>query len=246
MNIAAMTLLVGLCVLAQTKEDSERLLVAETSSSSAAKSAAKPTKDKPAPESSAKSKPASTTDKETKSEAKSSAAPPLASVPEPTAKNSPDKNAKDERLPFRLNDRGEMAAEAPSAGGLLLRTFGALLFIVGLIAAAGWGLRYFGIINFGKQQSEAAGLQVLDTVALGERRSLTIIKFGERLLLVGSTPQGLSLLAEQADEPERQANTMPTVRTVTDLLDTDYVPQFEQELARASLINTTWSDRRVQ
>jgi flagellar biosynthetic protein FliO len=121
-----------------------------------------------------------------------------------------------------------------------------LLLIIGFIAAAGWGLRYFGIINFGKQQGEAAGLKVMDTVQLGDRRTLTIVRFGERTLLIGSTPQGLTLLAEQADEAEVPNNFMPPVRTVTDLLDVNGHPQFEQELARASLINTPWSDGRVQ
>ena len=223
-----MTVLVGLCVLAQSKEDpsAARTLQAETSST-ASKSEAKPVKPKAAPEPSVKAK----SDKETKS---ASQAPPLASMPEP------------QPLPFKLNDRNQLATEAPSAGGMLLRTFGMLALIVGFIAAAGWGLRYFGIINFGKQQSEAAGLKVLDTVTLGERRTLTLVKFGERTLLIGSTPQGLTLLAEQSDEVLPEINYRPTVRTVTDLLDVNAVPEFEHEMARASLINTTWSDRSVQ
>ncbi len=191
-----MTVLVGLCVLAQSKEDASAARVLP----------------------------------------KASPAPPLASVPE--------SQPKEERLPFKLNDRNELATEAPSASGMLLRTFGALLLIVGVIAAAGWGLRYFGLINFGKQQGETAGLKVLDTVPLGERRTLTLVKFGERTLLIGSTPQGLTLLAEQADEAEPENGYMPTVRTVTDLLEVNAPPQFEHEMARASLINTTWSDRR--
>lgn len=232
-----MTVLVGLCVLAQSKEDTSaaRTLLAETSST-ASKSEAQPGKPKAAPEPSAKAKSASsaTSDKEIKPETKSSQAPPLASIPA------------QQPLPFKLNDRNQLATETPSAGGMLLRTFGMLALIVGFIAAAGWGLRYFGIINFGKQQSEAAGLKVLDTVTLGERRTLTLVKFGERTLLIGSTPQGLTLLAEQSDEVPPEVNYRPTVRTVTDLLDVNAVPEFEQEMARASLINTTWSDRSVQ
>ncbi|MBL8202786.1 MAG: flagellar biosynthetic protein FliO [Blastocatellia bacterium] len=176
--------------------------------------------------------------KESKPEVKASPPPPLASVPEA--------KTKEEVLPFKLNERAELATETPSASGMLLRTFGALLLIIGFIAAAGWGLRYFGLINFGKQQGEAAGLKVMDTVQLGDRRTLTIVRFGERTLLIGSTPQGLTLLAEQADEVEVPNNFMPPVRTVTDLLDVNGQPQFEQELARASLINTPWSDGRVQ
>ncbi len=228
-GIVATTCLVGLCVLAQSKEATPRVLSAETSSSALSDEAkaAKP--------------------KEIKPETKSASAPPLASVPEPATKETKEaKEAKAESLPFKLNDRAELASETPSAGGMLLRTFGVLLLILGFIAAAGWGLRYFGLINFGKQHSEAAGLKVLDTVALGERRTLTLVKFGERTLLIGSTPQGLTLLAEQTDDPEPPGNYVPTMRTVTDLLEVNAPPQFEQELARASLINTTWSDGRVQ
>jgi flagellar biosynthetic protein FliO len=211
-------------------------LIAETSSP-ASKNEAKSTK--PKTESAAKPK------TDSQAAPKPSPAPPLASVPEAPPKEV--KQAKEERLPFKLNDRAELASEAPSAGGMLLRTFGVLLLIVGFIAAAGWGLRYFGFINFGKQHSEAAGLKVLDTVPLGERRTLTLVQFGERTLLIGSTPQGLTLLAEQTDDAaEAPDNYRPPVRTVTDLLDVNAPPPFEQELARASLISPTWSDRRVQ
>jgi flagellar biosynthetic protein FliO len=229
-HIVALTFLVGLCVLAQSKEEASRVLIAETSSSASnSKHEAKSAKAKT----------------ETPSQTKSSSAPPLASVPEAPTKEA--KEVKEERLPFKLNDRAELASEAPSASGMLLRTFGVLLLILGFIAAAGWGLRYFGLINFGKPQSEVAGLKVLDTVPLGERRTLTLVQFGERTLLIGATPQGLTLLAEQTDDAaEAPDNYRPPVRTVTDLLDVNAPPPFEQELARASLINPTWSERRVQ
>jgi flagellar biogenesis protein FliO len=238
--IASLTVLAGLYVRAQS--NNAAVLMAETSSPGAAKAAkAKP----PAAEPVTKTKPviSASAAGEVKSESKAAQAPPLASVPEAQSKEATPKN---ERLPFKLNDRNEMASEAPSASGLLLRTFGALLLIVGCIAAAGWALRYFGIIQFGKPQSEVAGLKVLDTVPLGERRTLTLVKFGERTLLIGATSQGLTLLAEQTDEAEPEGGYMPTVRTVTDLLDVNAAPPFEQELTRAALVNKPWSDRRGQ
>lgn len=245
-SLIFLTLFVSSGILAQP-DAAARVLVAETSSSVAAKSGAQSTKPVPStssPSSSGSapktSTPASNSKeaKDAKPEAKASVAPPLASVPET--------KPKEETLPFKLNERADLAAETPSASGLLLRSFGALLLIVGFIAAAGWALRYFGIINFGKPQSEAAGLKVMDTVQLGDRRTLTIVKFGERTLLIGSTPQGLTLLAEQTDEAEVAGNFMPPMRTVTDLLDVNGAPQFEEELTRASLINTNWGDGRVQ
>jgi flagellar biogenesis protein FliO len=223
--MASLTVLAGLC--GQAQSNNTAVLMAETTSPGAAK----PMKAKPPAEPATKTKPI----------VSASAAGEVKSEPE--AAQAPPKN---ERLPFKLNDRGEMASEAPSAGGMLLRTFGALLLIVGFIAAAGWSLRYFGIIQFGRQQSEVAGLKVLDTVPLGERRTLTLVKFGERTLLIGATPQGLTLLAERTDEAEPDGNFMPTVRTVTDLLDVNAAPPFEQELTRAKLVNKPWSDRRGQ
>jgi flagellar biosynthetic protein FliO len=165
-------------------------------------------------------------------------APPLSSLPVAEAK-SPGTP-----LPFQLNEQA--TSEAPSISGLLARTFGALLLIIGLIAAAGWGLRYFGIVNFGKPAADTAGLKVLNTVSLGDRRSLNVVKFGERTLLIGSTTQGLTLLAEQNDEPEALGAYMPTVRTVTDLLDVEPMPRFDEELTRASLLDNVWQDRSVQ
>lgn len=229
-------------------------IVAEVSSSNQSTTkpaAAKPlgTKvDKPktaTPETAAKPKaaPASSATAETKPE-------PKAAPAESPAASTETKPESSDRLPFRLNDRTEAAPQAPSLTGLLLRTFGALLFIVGLIAAAGWALRYFGIINFGKPQSETAGLKVINTLPLGERRSLMTVKFGERTLLIGATPQGLTLLAEQAEqaEPELPGNyvPIPTMQTVTDLLGVRAGYQFEDEMAQATLAESAWHSRSMR
>jgi flagellar biogenesis protein FliO len=41
---------------------------------------------------------------------------------------------------------------------------------------------------------------VLTTVAIGDRRSLTVVRFGERTLLLGSTAQSVTLLASDDDD----------------------------------------------
>ncbi len=38
-------------------------------------------------------------------------------------------------------------------------------------------------------------MNVITTISIGDRRSLTVVRFGERTLLVGSTPQSFTLLA---------------------------------------------------
>ena len=45
-------------------------------------------------------------------------------------------------------------------------------------------------------------LRVVDAVAIGQNRSICLVEVGERLLVVGSTPQSISLLAEFRDGGE--------------------------------------------
>ena len=122
--------------------------------------------------------------------------------------------------------------EAPSAAGLLIRTLGALLLIVGLIVAAGWGIRRFGGARFGAGRKDAPALSVLTSVSLGNRRSLAIVRFGERNLLIGSTAQQLTLLA--AEDIESGETDIPVTRSVADLLKADEAKEFDQELTQAS------------
>lgn len=194
----------------------------------------------------AKAKPvaAPQTATEAKTETKTETKAPVAQATTAGVESKPEANT----LPFKLNERTESLPPAPSLTGLLLRTFGTLLFIVGLIAAVGWALRYFGIVSFGKTQSETTGLKVVNTLPLGERRSLLTVKFGERTLLIGATPQGLSLLAEQNHEVEIPGNYMPvpTVNTVTDLLGTRAGYQFEDEMAQATLADSAWHSRSIR
>lgn len=141
------------------------------------------------------------------------------------------------RLDFMHEDgRGE-PAEAPSAAGTFARTLGALLIIVGLVVAAGWGLRRFGGPRFGAAPEGAPELRVLNTVGLGDRRSLLVVRFGGRELLVGSTAQAITLLCVNDGEPALAP--VPTARSVAELLGGEaHEPflveySFEDELAAA-------------
>lgn len=119
-----------------------------------------------------------------------------------------------DRLPFMQDEQSPASADAPGSFGLLMRTVGALLLIVGLIFGAGWGLRRFGGTRFGAAQPDAPPLAVLSTVSLGERRSLAVVKFGERTLLLGSTAQAITLIAEE----EAEDHAASAVRSVASML----------------------------
>lgn len=134
----------------------------------------------------------------------------------------------DDTIAFMREEGAETASEGPSAGGLLVRTIGALMLIVGLLVAAGYALKRLGGPKFGTPRSDAPELAVLASVALGDKKSLTVVRFGERTLLVGSTTSGITLLADE-HEYDR-----PPVRSVGYLLESADSPSFEDELALAS------------
>jgi flagellar biosynthetic protein FliO len=150
----------------------------------------------------------------------------LAVSPEPTPVASPP--PADDRLPFMASEEVEAHGQPPSTMGLLVRTLGALLLIVGLIVAAAWGVKRFGGARFGTPLENAPPLAVLNSLSLGERRSLTIVRFGDRTLLLGSTAHTVTLLAEAETE-----DFGPRPRSVADILDDGNSTTFSQELFSA-------------
>jgi flagellar biosynthetic protein FliO len=135
-----------------------------------------------------------------------------------------------ERLPFMENSELQVADNNPSPAGLLLRTLGALLLIVGLIILAGWGLRRFGAGMLGNGPGTLGPeVAVLSQTPLGNNRSLTVVKFGERVLLLGATAHSFTLLSS---EPHFDLTTNPPVLSVAELLAQDGAPNFSDELAR--------------
>jgi len=150
--------------------------------------------------------------------------------PSPTdqqLQSSPTKENSD-RLPFMVDTDRENRETAPSTTGLMLRTLGALLLIIGLIVAAAWGMKRFGGPRFGAAREDAPELAVLSSIALGERRSLSIVRFGHRTLLLGTTPQAVTLLAES-----EQINVTTPVRSVAEILNDKEPVHFSAELITA-------------
>jgi flagellar biosynthetic protein FliO len=157
----------------------------------------------------------------------SAPASPTAS-PQLTVENPPAQT--NAPLPFMKNEEAQ-SAEAPSAVGLLFRTVGALLLIVGLILAAAWAMRRFSGGRFMNKDGEAPQLAVLSTIPLGDRRSLSVVKFGERTLLLGSTQQAITLLASDSQDEDLHGGVIR--RSVADLLNDNEINNFDEELARA-------------
>lgn len=134
-----------------------------------------------------------------------------------------------DRLPFMQNQSGRETEEA-SSGGLMLKTLGAMLLIVGLIFGGAWGARKLGYGNATAQNAaDEMNLSVIQTVSLGSGQTLSTVRFGEKILLVGSTAQGVTLLSEEESTP---ANSLFPTRSVAEMLDEE---AFEEEFAKAQL-----------
>lgn len=148
-------------------------------------------------------------------------------APQPSAAEPLGEN---DDIPFMRTEQA--AASEPSSASLLVKTIGAMALIVGLIFAGAWAAKKMG---FGSSRPTGAEmsveLSVLNTVSMGGGKSLCAIRFGSRTLLVGSTAQNFTLLAEDAagDDPIER----PVPRSVSEML-ADSSITFDEEFERAS------------
>lgn len=183
--------------------------------------------------------------------------------PAPVEKSAPEKNAdaaqteqpaaplppmqEGERLTFMQKDEAVERSQ-PESGSLLLKTLGAMCLIVGLIFFGAWGLKklgFAGVIAAGSAKQNAPELQILSSVAPKNGQTISVVKFGERILVVGSTAQTFTLLAEETLAPEDSAadrageesgefQALPvTPRSVAELLAEEEEISFENELEKA-------------
>ncbi len=109
-------------------------------------------------------------------------------APPPTA------SEKELQAPLTLEDGKPtpgQPVEAPPSG---LRAFGSLVLVLGLAAASLWALKKYGrgrIPGSGGQK-----LRVEETLALGDRRYVSILDAEGERFLIALTPQGISLLSK--------------------------------------------------
>jgi flagellar biosynthetic protein FliO len=81
----------------------------------------------------------------------------------------------------------------------ILKTFAALIGILGLILLLAWSFRRFGLAKGGFDKG-APGWKLLGVKALAPGKQIYIIEVGKKLLLVGSTDKTIAPLMEIDDE----------------------------------------------
>ena len=138
-------------------------------------------------------------------------------------------------LPF-LKTEQSLENSEPTTGKLLFKTFGALILIIGLIFFGAWSLKKLG---FGGKKTNSLDnipeLAVLTKVSIEKNQTLAVIKFGEKILLVGATPQNFTLLA---DESKTKSVSVKS-RSVAELLaeeNNSFANEFDYAQSRLNLL----------
>ena len=148
--------------------------------------------------------------------------------------------AEDEHLPFMQTEEMAAAPQEPSSGGLIVKSIGALLLVISLLFFGTWTLKKLGV--GGKKVNGSGGelsLTVLSTLSMGNGRTISTIQFGERILLVGATPQNFTLLAEEAPSADGFAGNP---RSVAEMLE-DEGRSFDDEFEMAQTKLGMWQNQ---
>lgn len=102
------------------------------------------------------------------------------------------------------------APATPSLLGPLVRMFGALALVLGLLFGVQWWLRQNRRSGLGR--NPANHLNVLEVKSLGHRHVLYVVGYEQQRLLVATSPAGVSLLTTLPEAtPEAGAPAAPVV-----------------------------------
>lgn len=115
------------------------------------------------------------------------------------------------------------AAETP-AGGMgfpLIRTIGGFALVISLILIAFLVARKIAPQYFNKRSIER-NLKLIESMSMGEKRSIALIQVRDRRFLIGNTPHQITLLSQLDDslslvsEAEKARSTAPTPKNLVD------------------------------
>jgi flagellar biosynthetic protein FliO len=89
-------------------------------------------------------------------------------------------------------------AEAPASGYSMFRAVGGMGLVTFLMIAAYFAVRKFAPRYFGQSSSER-NLKIIETLSMGDKRSISLIQMGGSRFLVGNTAHQISLLVALPD-----------------------------------------------
>lgn len=180
--------------------------------SSASKTTKKSQDSKSSSKSDSKEESSATISDESKSDAKKSETPSESekeTASSPESKNSTTAFGSETRKPMGENDsipfmRTETAkaAQPTQSGSIVLKTFGSVLVVLGLLFVGVWVVKKTGLSKTVAGLGGAPNLKILSSVTPKSGQTLSVIRFGDRTLLVGSTAHSFTVLADGPFEEE--------------------------------------------
>ena len=96
------------------------------------------------------------------------------------------------------------APDLSSAAGSLARMLGALALVFALLIGALWIYRHWQQLLL--QRTPVSGLRVVDVKSLGQRLSVYVVAYRHQQVLIGGSPNGLSLLSPLDADPSVSGN----------------------------------------
>jgi flagellar biosynthetic protein FliO len=76
----------------------------------------------------------------------------------------------------------------------ILRAFGGLGIVLCLLVGAYMGIRKLAPGYFPAKASDGTNLKIVESLGMGDRRSIALVEVGGKRFLIGSTPQQINLL----------------------------------------------------
>ena len=140
---------------------------------------------------------------------------------------APGPSERELQAPLSLDDgKPTQGASGGSSGPSGLRALGSLVLVCGLAGGALWAFRRWGANKL--PGSGGARLKVEETLALGDRRFVSILRVDEERFLIAMSPQGVNLMSR------------------LDSVEAGGPPQFDQALERQVNLTTPMAVRDVE
>ena len=109
------------------------------------------------------------------------------------AQPAPSPAERELQAPLVLEDGKPTVQGVPEQGPSAWRAFGSMTLVLGIAGGALWALRRWGIKRL--PGTGGSRLQVEETLALGDRRFVSILRAEEERFLVALSPGGITLLS---------------------------------------------------
>jgi flagellar protein FliO/FliZ len=127
---------------------------------------------------------------------------------------------------------------------MLILEFGRMVLALGLVLGLLWLFSKFGrsrqIKSRGRwmQGADAGRIEVMDRRSLGRHSSIAVVRAAGRIVVVGQTPQQISVLLDADRDPVAVGAEVASGETSA----TDGLPRLDEEMLMPGLASTTGVD----